>query len=149
VQPVLAFISSATYEEKRELVSGHPELLMPKAEEIMARIAGVHRKNGSKSDAAAIEAWREFLVDARSWNFDYALAKLRIHHVFVEMPDSPAEWNAYLQDVAQCEGALRSREGDRALAEFAEYLEGVHPPLAAAFQGLRSLVKRLREHCSD
>jgi hypothetical protein len=143
VQSLMAFIQSATYEEKRRLIAEHPELLTSKADEFMARFVDVHRKHGTERDANGLQSWREFLADARRKNFDYALAISRINHIFVEMPNDPLKWRAYLKRVAESEKALRKKEGDEALAEFAMKMEDRLPHVAAAFQGLRSLVSQL------
>jgi hypothetical protein len=139
----MAFIQSATYDEKRLLVADHPELLTLKADEFMARIVELHRKHGTEQDADGVQTWREFLSDARRKNFDYALANSRINRIFVEMPEDPLEWRAYLKRVAESEKALRTKDGDEALAEFATKIEDGLPNVAAAFQGLRSLVGQL------
>jgi hypothetical protein len=146
VQPLFSFILSATYEEKRKLVAAHPELLTPVADAVMARIIEIKRRAGAEQDANGIQNWREFLADVRSKNFDYALARSRIYQVFVEMPDSPAEWNSYLRSVAHREDALRCKEGDIALDEFAKKMgaDGLSG-VAAALQGLRSLLKQSKK----
>jgi hypothetical protein len=143
IQPLFSFILSASYEEKRELVAAHPELLTPVADAVMTRIVEIKRKAGAEQDANGIETWREFLADVRSRNFDYALARSCIYKVFVELPDSPAEWNYYLRNVALREEVLRCKEGDIALEEFAKKMgaDGLSA-VAAAFQGLRSLLKQ-------
>jgi hypothetical protein len=146
VESLIAFIQSATYEEKRQLVAKHPELLTSKADEFMARFVDVQRKHGTEQDANGLQTWREFLADVRRENFDYALAISRINHIFVEMPEDPLEWRAYLKRVAESEKPLRTKEGDQALAEFAMKMEDGLPDVAAAFQGLRSLVSQLARH---
>jgi hypothetical protein len=145
VQPLFSFILSATYEEKRQLIAAHPELLTPIADAVMARIIEIKHKAGEEQDAHGIQNWREFLADVRSRNFDYALARSSVYRVFVEMPDRPAEWNSYLRGVAHREEALRCKEGDIALDEFAKKMAARIPAVAAAFQGLRSLLKQLEK----
>jgi hypothetical protein len=144
VQAVIKFLKSSTYEEKRVIVAEHPELLTPKAEEILVRLVALHRQHGTETDASVTEAWHEFLVHVRTENFAYALAYSAIYRIFVGLPDNPAGWNAYLRAAADAEVSLRTPEGDKALGNFTATLRAKKSPapLSAAFDGLRSLVKR-------
>lgn len=143
VQAIIKFLTSHTYDEKHAILTEHPELLTAEAEAILARIIALHRDHGTETDATLTQNWREFLIDVRTENFAYALARSTINRIFVELPDNPAKWNPYLRAVAEKETSLRTPEGDKALAEFTETLraEKLPPPLCAAFDGLRSLVK--------
>jgi hypothetical protein len=142
VPAMIEFIRSATYEEKRQIVAAHPELRWEMVDRVIERMAAAHRQYGDEASAATTESWGEFLVHLRMRNFDYAVAKGVMTKIFVEMPNSPGQWNAYLRGVAAREVYLQNAEGDRAIAELASDLRDELPSVAAAIEGFRSLVKQ-------